>query len=83
VLAGGIWSFVGLGSEVNEGETTTVDERLLSLFRTPGDANDPIGSRSVESAVRDVTALGSLTVLGLLTLAVGTSRGLPRDALAL
>ena len=70
-LAGGVWGFVTLASEVREGETATIDERLLLAFREPGDTHDPIGSRSVESAVRDVTALGSVTVLGLLTLCVG------------
>ena len=71
VLAGGVWSFIALAGEVSEGETATIDERILLAFREPGDSHDPIGSRSVESAVRDVTALGSLTVLGLLVFGVG------------
>ncbi len=71
LLAGGIWGFIKFASEVGEGETAQLDERILLAFREPGDSHNPIGSRSVESAVRDVTALGSLTVLGLLTLGTG------------
>ncbi len=70
-LAGGVWAFLELADAVNEGETETIDERILLAFREAGTPNDPIGSRSVEGAVRDVTALGSLTVIALLTLGVG------------
>lgn len=70
-FAGGVWGFLELADVAGEGEATTVDERILLAFREPGDSHDPIGSRSVEGAVRDVTALGSVTVLGLLTLGVG------------
>ena len=71
VMAGGVWSFITLADEVGEGETEYIDERILHLFRTGDDLSDPIGSHSVESAVRDVTALGSLTVIAFLTFGVG------------
>ena len=67
-LAGGAWIFLEIADEVNSGDIVSVDERILMLFREGDDPNDPIGSHSVESAVRDVTALGSLTVISLLTL---------------
>lgn len=69
-LAGGVWGFLELAEAVSEGETATVDERILLAFRTAGNPDDPLGSHAVESAVRDVTALGSLSVLAFLTLAV-------------
>lgn len=47
-----------------------LDRALLLALRTPGDPADPIGSVHVEEAVRDVTALGSFTVLALVTVAV-------------
>ena len=71
VLAGGTWGFLELAEEVEDGDTTTVDERILLAFREPGDTHDPIGPRAVEGAMRDVTALGSVTVLGFLVLGVG------------
>ena len=70
VVAGSAWTFLEIAGAVTAGEAEAVDERVLLLFREPGDANDPVGSHSVESAVRDVTSLGSLTVLTLLTLTV-------------
>ena len=69
VVAGGAWGVVALGDAVTGDEVITVDERILLAFREAGDPNDPIGPHAVESAVRDVTALGSVTVIGFLTLA--------------
>lgn len=67
--AGGL-AFAWLAGEVMEGETRRFDERLLMLFRSPGDPHDPIGPRWVEEMARDVTALGSGVVLTFVTLAV-------------
>ena len=39
------------------------------LSPTPGDMTNPIGPRWLEDMWRDVTALGSVAVLGLVTLA--------------
>lgn len=67
LAAGALWAFLKLGGEVAEGETGTVDRALILLLRTPGHLDDPIGSRSVEEAVRDVTALGGTTLIALIT----------------
>jgi len=64
---GALWAFFAIADEVAEGETLALDRRLILLMRTPGDLHDPIGSRSVEEAVRDVTALGGFTVVTLVT----------------
>jgi undecaprenyl-diphosphatase len=69
-LAGGAWAFLEIADAVTEGEMEAVDEQVLFLFREGGDPNDPVGAHGVESAVRDVTALGSLTVITFLTLTV-------------
>ena len=71
-LACGAWIFLEIAEEVNQGDTLTVDEQILMVFREAGDPNDPIGPHALESAVRDITALGSLTVITLLTLIVTT-----------
>jgi undecaprenyl-diphosphatase len=65
-IALGIWGFVGLASEVREGETQGFDRRILLAMRHPGDLS-PIGSPAVQEAARDVTALGGVVVLGLIT----------------
>lgn len=69
LAAGAAWTFLALGDEFGEdGETHAIDTRLMLLFRTPGDLNDPLGPRNIEEAVRDVTALGGTVVVTILTL---------------
>lgn len=70
VLVAGTWSFIELADEVREGTTNDLDKKLLRAFRNPNDLSDPLGPRSVEEAVRDITALGSVMVLSLVTGAV-------------
>jgi undecaprenyl-diphosphatase len=65
--AGAIWAFLAVGDEMGEGGTLALDKKILLAFRTPGNPSDPIGSRSFEEAMRDVTALGGTTVLTLVT----------------
>jgi undecaprenyl-diphosphatase len=67
LAAGGVWSFIELADEVLEGETTTVDERLLLVLRAPDDTRDPLGPPWAEEIARDVTSLGGVGVLALLT----------------
>lgn len=65
--AGAIWAFLKLAGEMAEGETDSFDSKILLALRRPGDLADPIGSRSVEESMRDITALGGVTFLTLLT----------------
>ncbi|MBI1196342.1 MAG: phosphatase PAP2 family protein [Phenylobacterium sp.] len=67
LAAGALWAFLTLGGEMLEGETGDVDRRLILMFRTPGHPDDPIGSRGIEEAVRDVTALGGTTLVTVVT----------------
>jgi undecaprenyl-diphosphatase len=69
-LAAGVWMFAELADEVMEGGTQKLDRTILLEFRRPGDLQ-PIGSPAVQDAARDVTALGGVTVLGLLTVSTG------------
>jgi undecaprenyl-diphosphatase len=65
-IAAGVWAFALLASEVKEGETSAFDRRILLSMRRPGDLA-PIGSPAVQEAVRDITALGGVAVLGFVT----------------
>jgi undecaprenyl-diphosphatase len=69
IAAGAVWLFAELADDVLEGDTTTVDERVLLLLRTPNDTADPIGPPWLEDLVRDLTSLGGVAVLAMLTLA--------------
>jgi undecaprenyl-diphosphatase len=68
-LAAGVWLFATLADEVREGATQNFDRTVLLAFRHPGDLT-PLGSPAVQDAARDITALGGVTVLTLLTLGV-------------
>ena len=68
LVAGAVWGFLKFASEVGEGETLAVDKRILLALRKPGDPTDPIGPRAFEESMRDVTALGGVTVLTLVTI---------------
>jgi undecaprenyl-diphosphatase len=67
--AAAIWAFVELADEMLEGETATLDERLLLALRVPGDVSDPLGPSWTEEIARDITGLGGVGVLTILTLA--------------
>jgi undecaprenyl-diphosphatase len=69
LAAGGVWLFVELADDVLEGDTTSVDERLLLALRAPTDVSDPLGPPWVEELARDVTGLGGVGILTFLTLA--------------
>ncbi|MCU0914211.1 MAG: phosphatase PAP2 family protein [Planctomycetes bacterium] len=63
------WLVAELADEVLEGTTQHYDEWILCRLRTPGDTTDPIGPEWFEDVWRDITALGSITVLALVTMA--------------
>lgn len=64
-----LWGFASVADEVIEGETTTFDDAVTAFFREPGNPGDLWGPAWFEEAVRDVTSLGSFTVLGLMVIA--------------
>lgn len=66
-LSGALWAFFNVASEVGEGETEAFDRQILLALRNPANPSDPIGSRSFEEAMRDVTGLGGFTVVTLVT----------------
>lgn len=62
--------FGQIAEEVAEGDTTWFDRKILLALRHPADLADPLGPAWLEEAARDITALGSYSVLGLVVLAV-------------
>jgi undecaprenyl-diphosphatase len=64
----GLFAFIKLADEVADKDTRGFDERILLMFRDTSDAVDPIGPAWVEIVVRDISALGGLVALGLLTI---------------
>lgn len=67
-----LWGFLNLAGEMMEGDLRTVDQWLLSWFRTGGANGTAWGPRWLPDVMRDITALGSPTVL---TLTVSTVCG--------
>ena len=65
--AGALWAFFNIANEVGQGETLALDRHILLALRNPANLSEPIGSRSFEEAMRDVTALGGVTVMILVT----------------
>jgi undecaprenyl-diphosphatase len=72
------FTFVKVADEVQEGETQHVDTRVLRSLRTPADPAVPVGPSWLLPAARDLTALGSLSVLLLVVLAVAGFLALAR-----
>lgn len=60
--------FMKLTSEMLEGETKGFDEAILRGLRSPQDLGTPIGPSWLTKALTDITSLGGVTVLTLLTI---------------
>jgi len=83
VAAVSLWGFAAIAGEVMEGETQAFDAWVLERLREPSDPSDPIGPSVVEEAARDITALGSVSVLFLVTVAVVVGLWLQRRRAAM
>jgi undecaprenyl-diphosphatase len=55
-----------VANEMSDGETRAFDNAVLLAMRNPANHADPIGPRWFEEAVRDVTSLGSMSVLTII-----------------
>lgn len=65
----GLYGFIKLTERVTDGDTHGFDHDLLLMFRNPDQISDPVGPAWLEVVVRDITALGGLVTLALLTTA--------------
>jgi undecaprenyl-diphosphatase len=62
-----LWIFAKIAGGVAEGSTRAFDERVLLAMRAPENPSEPLGPRWVDELSRDITSLGSGSVLILLT----------------
>jgi undecaprenyl-diphosphatase len=69
-IAGLTLAFGLLAMEVIAGDTTAFDRAVFLFFRQPGDPASTIGPLWLKEAARDLTALGSTVVLGLVFVSV-------------
>ncbi|MBX4906659.1 MULTISPECIES: phosphatase PAP2 family protein [Rhizobium] len=69
-VAGGLFVLQRLTSEVLEGETFGFDQAILLALRRADDLAVPIGPAWLTHAVDDITSLGGITVLALLTVLI-------------
>lgn len=75
--------FIKLAGEMTEGETQAFDVAFLKALRMDGDLASPLGPGWLLSTMRDLTALGGVTVLTLvavLAVAFLLTRGRIRQA---
>lgn len=64
LLLGLVW----FGHEILDGDTAEIDRAIMLAMRVPGHPEQPLGPHWLPSAVRDVTALGSSTVLTMVVM---------------
>jgi undecaprenyl-diphosphatase len=62
--------FLKIASEVVEGDMLALDRRLLLAMRDPADLSQPGGPQWLTAAMLDMTALGGVSVLTLLTVVI-------------
>jgi len=70
LILGGIWLFLVLANEAVTVDPRGLDREILLALREPGDPDNPLGPEWVQTAMRDVTALGGTAVLLILTTGV-------------
>lgn len=68
-IAALLFGFVELAGEVMEGETTAFDKHILLALRDPLNPDLPGGPWWLARMARDITSLGSTTILAILTVA--------------
>ncbi len=62
--------FAGLAGAIRHDSSHELDRAVLLALREPDDPSEPIGPAWVEKAALDITALGGVAVLALITLIV-------------
>ena len=65
-----LFAFGFITQEVAKGRTSAFDRQLILALRNSTDSSIPIGPAWLPEAARDVTSLGSIIVLVIITLAV-------------
>ena len=69
-ILAGVWIFIAVAYGVRAGNVQDMDESLLRALRNPHDPKEPLGPPWFAEAGRDLTALGGVATLSLMTAAV-------------
>lgn len=70
VVAAALLAVIHFGSEIREDGTSSFDRWLILALRQPGDLSQPVGPAWLRPMFIDITALGGVTALTLLTVSV-------------
>ncbi len=65
-----LFLFIEIADSVSEGKTYSIDNSILLLLRNGNDSSEPLGPERLQYIVRDITSLGSSTILTIITLFV-------------
>ena len=65
-----VWAFLEIAEEVREPEPLAFDDRILLALRDPAHLDRGLGPPWLEDMVRDVSAVGSMTLITAVTLSV-------------
>jgi undecaprenyl-diphosphatase len=65
-----VFAFGFIAQEVSGGKPLTFDQYVIVAFRNSANPSVPIGPAWLQEAARDITSLGSTSVLGITTFAV-------------
>lgn len=69
-LAFTLWVFIEVAEEVWEGEAGVFDRSILLSLHTSSGPDNVLGPIWLQAVARDVSALGSITVLGIIVAVV-------------
>ena len=69
-LCASVWGFVEIADEVREGESHDIEQQVMRALRRADNPSEPVGPWWLKSVSRDITALGGIAVLTLMTLLV-------------
>ena len=70
MIAGLVFAFGFIAQEVVKGKTLAFDREVMLALRNSADTSVPIGPAWLPEAARDITSLGSIIVLVIITLVV-------------
>ena len=77
-----LFVFGFIAQQVSAGETTAFDRQVLLALRDPANPGVPLGPAWLQEAARDVTSLGSIVVLVIITVAATGYLFLARQRIA-
>ena len=66
LIAGLLFAFARIASEVVEGDMRAFDHYVMLALRSPIDPSTPVGPRWFNTAMLDITAVGGVTVISVI-----------------